>query len=361
MELSKFYAELVKEIQLSKTATDSIEKHFETIANIIHKNLNNASTFPQGSYSLGTAIKPLNGSQDDYDADMVVLINDDINAKELKNKIGEILKGNKIYADKIEEKGRAWTITYSNSHIDIIPALKTDGDGILITNKNENGTYDYIKSNPRGYKCWFVEQASKKSKELREISNEKLHSVQPRTVLQKVIQILKYSRDKMFQYKNNKLKPISMLITTLASELYSGEEDLFEALENIISAIPTYMIQHKNIDGEYHIYNPVEPTEEFTDKWIAHPERKEEFIKWTKAIQIELVEQSQTEPKVRFAKRLQKVLGAEVINAYKAIGEHDQAVQRSGGVYFDSTNKTVGFSNDGLNESVPRNTFFGKE
>ena len=61
--------------------------------------------------------------------------------------------------------------------------------------------------------------------------------------MQRIVQILKRHRDVMF--KDDKDKPISIIITTLAANAYKGEDSLLEGLVNVISCMePT--IKDKN-------------------------------------------------------------------------------------------------------------------
>ena len=49
-----------------------------------------------------------------------------------------------------------------------------------------------------------------------------------KTPLQKAIQILKRHRDIMFKDDTKHLKPISIIITTIAAELYRNEDNIVE-------------------------------------------------------------------------------------------------------------------------------------
>jgi hypothetical protein len=100
-----------------------------------------------------------------------------------------------------------------------------------------------------------------------------------RTPLQKAIQILKRHRDILFKDDPNNLAPISILITTIAADLYRNENTISETLNSILSRAKEYVEEHKE-NGEYCIYNPSFPSENFADKWSEHPERAEAFLNW---------------------------------------------------------------------------------
>lgn len=82
-----------------------------------------------------------------------------------------------------------------------------------------------------------------------------------KTPLQRVIQILKRHRDNMFK-DDEDIKPISIIITSLATRAYSGEDDIGSALENILSKMESFI--KPNIPR---VENPVNPEEDFADRW----------------------------------------------------------------------------------------------
>lgn len=139
-------------------------------------------------------------------------------------------------------------------------------------------------SNPEGYAQWFESRMRLASSVLaqREIdfraSIDTLPFYKWKTPLQVAIQLLKRHRDTMFKGTEDS-KPISIIITTLASRAYKGESDLVSALSNILTTMGTYI--HPQIP---HVPNPVNPVEDFADKWYSqkheHLKLKENFDRW---------------------------------------------------------------------------------
>ena len=87
---------------------------------------------------------------------------------------------------------------------------------------------------------------------------------------------LKRHRDTMFKAKP-KVKPISIVLSTLSAHSYQGEKSIGEALLSILKRMEK-KIEH---DGEkYIIRNPTDPLENFADKWNEFPERKVAFFNW---------------------------------------------------------------------------------
>lgn len=84
---------------------------------------------PQGSFMIGTMIKPV-CEEDDLDIDLVC----ELSGKSptwtqyhLKQVVGNRIKENKVYENMLQKEGRrCWTLKYadiSNYHMDILPSL----------------------------------------------------------------------------------------------------------------------------------------------------------------------------------------------------------------------------------------------
>jgi hypothetical protein len=135
---------------------------------------------------------------------------------------------------------------------------------------------DWNISNPEGYARWF-ESRMKINRELKlSILAEvkKIKTFERKTVLQRCVQILKQHRDIMFKHQPD-LKPISIIITTLAALAYNGESTLEDALSNIVEKMRTF-IKNSGI----RIANPTRPDEDFADKWKNNPALEYEFTRW---------------------------------------------------------------------------------
>jgi len=170
----------------------------------------NVLIYPQGSFALGTVIKPISG-EDDYDLDLVCLVKNGmhLSAKQLKlDVVKPWLTGYKKTKSDIEEKKRCWHLEYEdvpNFHMDVIPAIpklssNPDSTMICITDKNKDRfqVYEYQGSNPKGYVQWFFQRCRQKkmgSSGLEVMSEmaqqEDLKQNKNKTQLQKAVQILK--------------------------------------------------------------------------------------------------------------------------------------------------------------------------
>ena len=136
-----------------------------------------------------------------------------------------------------------------------------------------------------------------------------------KTPLQRAIQILKRHRDIWFDKNQStydeKAKPSSFIITTLAAHAYYNERDLQQTLLKILTQMPHY-IEYDN-NGVTLIRNPVNPLENFAAKWQEHPIRKVCFMDWLKQVQLDLTEALELSDIQSVEKSLKFCLGERVI------------------------------------------------
>ena len=277
--------------------------------------------YPQGSIVLGTVIKPISHA-DEYDMDLVSelqLRKNLISQKNLKNLIGFEIKGYALAQNMncpAKEGKRCWTLNYSDDaqfHIDILPAipdsesyrrllesrghqLSSWSDSAIAITDNTLRNYntidnDWPRSNPRGYVDWFRSRMETEFNARRQIlaesnrtSVEDVPEYKVKTPLQQAIQILKRHRDIMFAEASEN-KPISIIITTLAGQAYNNERNLMETLQRLLKSMPSYI---QSNHGLTFIPNPVDPLENFADKWQEYPQRKLNFYKWLQRVQQDL-------------------------------------------------------------------------
>lgn len=274
----------------------------------------------QGSFRLGTAIRPLSGD-DDYDLDAVVeltdLAHDDLSQEGLKRLVGgEVVayaKGNGIKAPP-EEMKRVWRLRYADGvsfHVDLLPAIPELtrfkqalvelgvpaelAEGAISITCQEHPQYEVVceewpHSNPAGYAQWFesrmrsvAEAAIRDLVESRAYASvEDVPTYEWKTPLQRAIQILKRHRDHMFADATD-VKPISIIITTLAGHAYEGERDVLQALSSILEKMPSLIRPTAP-----RVPNPVDPAEDFADKWAKNPALERNFRAWHARARVDL-------------------------------------------------------------------------
>jgi len=218
------------------------------------------------------------------------------------------------------EGHRCWTLNYAEEdgigfHMDCLPCVPED-DGtkhrlvslgvpyqyaqhaIAITHTDNYEDYEWLSSNPRGYAEWFenvnqpvfLKIAEEQKRSLFKKTQTVYASVDEvpdglvRTSLQRAIQILKRHRDRRFvEHPWEKQKPISMIITTLAALSYKNESDIYTVLSNLADKIENYSQTNliQRINGEWRIPNPINPDENFADRWNeAGSKRADAFFLW---------------------------------------------------------------------------------
>jgi len=290
------------------------------------------NVYSQGSMRLGTVVRPFRGGKEtEFDVDLVCelqeknLIQNSSNAAQIKAQVGDCLKSNKLFSEKLSPEGkRCWTLEYAESagvgfHMDVLPCIPDLQKGaaitsafpgdpnlvhqntcttIALTHKDKHlPTYEWRSSNPKGYAKWFEDRnvsfvrcfESQKRRifenainpETRRQIFSKIEDVPlqlVRTPLQQAIQILKRHRDVRFN-DNPDDKPISIVITTLAARLYEDENDLYETITNIVSKMLLHAelvdnpfvrlnervaglgLIKRTTNGRWRIDNPVNPGE----------------------------------------------------------------------------------------------------
>ena len=116
--------------------------------------------------------------------------------------------------------------------------------------------------NPIGYAEWFYVRMGPQVLQLREAmakaasaSIEEIPEWRVRTPLQRAVQLLKRHRDLRFSPDADD-RPTSIIITTLAARAYSGQPQTYDALLQIVRAMPRYI---ENRDGKWWVANPFTP------------------------------------------------------------------------------------------------------
>jgi len=251
--------------------------------------------YPQGSFRLGTPIRPLL-RREEFDIDLVCQLaipKEHTTQKDLKTRVGSRLREDEELSHILEEKRRCWTLRYTTKfHLDILPAIpdtEVGGDSILLTDRDLTR---WQHSNPIGYADWFldrirpmlVEQLGILAKEAG-VDVEEIPRWRVRTPLQRTVQLLKRHRDHLFPLDADD-RPTSIIITTLAARAYREQRGVFSALLEVVRAMPTYI---ENRDGKWWVPNPAHPEENFADKWNEKPVRTSAFLRWLKQVEANLV------------------------------------------------------------------------
>lgn len=308
---------IAAELDIPPSRYESAERRYHAIGKWLSRPESklakfNPGVFPQGSFSLGTVIRPLN-EDEHYDLDLVFESNQSkssISQSTLKTIAGDELRA---YAERhgmdAPTSGQyCWTMNYDEEaqfKVDVLPALPDaesqrllmEAQGIrnawvsgavAITN-NRHPRYaeicqDWQTSNPRGFSDWFrdrmrvVFEARRRTLALQEAAGEieKIPEYRVKTPLQQAIQILKRNRDIWFE-KRPDLRPASIVITTLAAHAYANQSTISGALVAALGRMEDFI---ENRAGMPWIPNPTDPRENFADAWAKRPELERAFRAW---------------------------------------------------------------------------------
>lgn len=183
---------------------------------------------------------------------------------------------------EIEAKNRCIRLNYAGDfHMDILPGVQESSfdENKLKVPDRELG--NWVSSNPRGYANWFIGKANLVKESLLEkaLKAEKLptDNFKNKKPLQRAVQLTKHYRDVYFQ-NDDTYRTSSIILTTIAGQFYQGEESIFDTVDNIVTTIRTKVTHSMS---RLKVLNPVNPNEDFTDKWDSEPEFYNAFKKFS--------------------------------------------------------------------------------
>lgn len=339
-ETEEILDKLGENLSITKSQHDAAVQSYKAVGNWLTAEDSELKPYkptvsPQGSFLIGTIIQSID-PDGDIDLDIVCELNGkraDWTQKNIKEVVKNQLIKHKTYNSLLDEEGRrCWTLKYRENgdlnekyHMDILPAINTKGHTIILEKafsdfRDENydnlllsitdnerlpeyevstNPHDWLQSNPFGYAKWFFSKANniigerKKLYSLNEAVNPTPKYQSERLPLQRAVQLLKRHRDLMFENyteEDKKEKPISCIITTLAGNAYKGENNVYDALMNLIANMRKYILDENPHTGaiEKWVPNPVNNLENFADRWgLAESKRETFFYRWLDALENE--------------------------------------------------------------------------
>ncbi|MBN8915083.1 MAG: nucleotidyltransferase [Rhizobiales bacterium] len=346
--------DLAESLQVPPSRYEAAERSYRSVGDWLHREasslrLAGPQVYVQGSFRLGTAIRPF-AEDEDYDIDLVCELSvskSHLSQAQLKAALGEEIVA---YADAHgmqppTEGRRCWTLAYADGaqfHLDTLPAIP-DGprQRLLLENRGYSSQWsetaiaitdqdhyayreiadDWPHSNPKGFCNWFrsrmavIFEARRRALALEDrASVEDIPEYKVRTPLQSAIQILKHHRDRMFVGRGDE-KPISIILTTLSARAYQQEPTISSALFSILRGMAN-LIEYRN--GVAWIENPTDPAENFADRWQSHPERREAFYDWLNQAQTDFTNAATAATRDAATAALEPRLGRQLMEAANA-------------------------------------------
>ncbi len=245
MKHVQYFEEFLKnEVNLNKNRLQRLNDSTRAVTELLSRELGSYEKVErQGSYALGTTIKPIKGYE--YDADILLYMkyNSDKEPKDYINEVYNYLKQNNN-EDKIARKTRCVNINYAGDfHLDIVPCI-TQGQEQYICNEKDN---EFEVTDGTGYRDWF----NRKTK----ITHGNLKGV---------TRLLKYLRD----HKGNFSVKSILLTTLIGNSVYDDNDENFKNIPDTLKLISNRInsfLQSNPVMPE--VCNPNLPRECFTRHW----------------------------------------------------------------------------------------------
>jgi hypothetical protein len=397
-QLNDILEELGSSLDITKAEHEVIAGSYNAVAKWLAKpdsilRLYDPQILPQGSFMLGTMVHPVS-DEDDLDIDLVCQLKRkpaSWTQYSLKQTVGNQIRANETYAEMMDDEGRrCWTLKYANDkyHMDILPSFVDDAYSVLLEKafsnieekdvdnlairitdntspnyRTDTNMDNWHKSNPFGYAKWFFYLATRPIELRRTFSlSESIKPIpsfrEQKLPLQRVVQLLKRHRDIMFDGDED--KPISIIITTLAARAYNDAPGIgiADTLQSVASSLGHY-IEDRN--GVKWIANPVNHEENFADKWVENPKRKDNFYKWLTKIDKDFRGMHSTQQRglSYLGESFKKLFGdTSATKAFSRYGEKTRLLRESGGLKMAATTGTLGLSG---RTAVSGHNFFGTD
>ena len=291
-EFNKFLQDTVN---LNATRRKELLQKRDSVQQFLKENLDGyQNCSPQGSWELGTAIKPVRDGQE-YDMDMLVILSheDGMKPRGYIDRVYDTLKESAIYKDKLKKGTRTVTIDYAGElHIDLVPCLRIS-ENDFICNYDTNS---FEPTDGDGYKEWFKDKNSMTDGHLK-----------------KTVRLLKYIKN-----RNNNFAVKSILLTTLVGQTITDETsencaNIADTLLTVTQGIDSYLQSHPIMPT---VNNPALPTENFNRHW--NQQKYERFSEAVSEIADKTKTAYETEGGHESCEAWRKLFGNKFPNPYKS-------------------------------------------
>ena len=349
---------VIKSLDITPTMFKNAEEKYKNISTFLNKNGLSVDISLQGSFAIGTAIKPYSqGIDKSYDIDVICVFNDKkIQAQEARERLLSALNDSEVYGDKITEWPKCLTLDYAkignyDFSIDLVPTRRKEG-GTLVSSDNsfyftdileiaiKEKEYDWYTINPKGYRKWFDDINKKfalynrefRMNQLFEDNKHIFNKVEDipeyfnKSALQEAIQILKRSRDVYFsKIKDDDSKPASIIITTFAALTAKNCPENIDSVDLALRIINDLQIYSRkeifekmdspiiNYDGKWKFLNPVNLEDNLLDSWNKNKSVSKKFFEWVEKAKKDLNEIISKE-NINHIEILGNSFGNEVVN-----------------------------------------------
>jgi hypothetical protein len=275
-------------LQISPTQHDKAEGRYHAIAKVICAESSpfwgwDSSLYSQGSMRLRTTVKPIDAP---HDLDLVCefdVSHEDVDPMILLDDMFKLFDEHGVYGGMVTKKKRCVRVEYKDEFwLDILPSCRDDRNGGTCIQVPDRDLRHWKPSNPIAYADWFKNASrriivkfsdSRRELIIAEATVEPLpalQAIEEKTMLQLVVQLLKRWRD--VHYANADYPPISIVLTTLAADLYTGEQSISTALLQVLDGIVARFDAAHARGRRLEVLNPVHPQEDFSERWDTCPD-----------------------------------------------------------------------------------------
>ena len=345
--------QIIENLDITPTMYKNAVEKYAAVASYLESHNIKADIYPQGSFALGTVVRPTRGNSDGYDLDFICQLQatrTQIAPEAVWNMVKDAMVSSDLYKEKLtlNQNGiKCITIEYAavgefGFSMDIVPAVdeslarkielkaKSTVPQLLETAialpYQDYAGFTWATNNPKGYRAWFEGINSPFVDACRDSYRKQLflehtyvyNSVEEipdeliRSSLQRVIQILKYHRNVYYGKISDgeEIKPNSAIITTIVANIAkSAPQNIstFELLKMVLLDLDIYAKhqtmsntdfikmygEKKNISrnsGRWFIENPANPEDNLADHWNTDARIPREFFKWASTVREDLLD-----------------------------------------------------------------------
>ncbi len=362
-EIDFLLREVAKALQLSPQQRALAEIEYDNLNKWLNRTggglwVYEPLVYPQGSMSYGTTVRPR--LRDEFDLDCVVeLPYFNGTSSELFNLLHRDLSLCSAYKGHIEKLKRCVRIIIERLfYIDVLPGRHDVVRGGTCIEIPDRKLRDWCYGNPKGFRDWFEDCCQRavnlvlKARAYEPLPEEE--SVELKAVLKQVVQLLKRQRDIAFDDED--LAPRSIVLTTLAGDVYQGEQSLFTALSSVLDAIQARI---DAADGEpLELCNPTNEDECFSEALDADPARYYAFVDWIARLRSRVVRLSEL-ALPELGKELGSLFGETVANrAVTIFAKSMQAASESRSLRIGPAAQLTIIPSAGT--VVPQHRFYGR-
>ena len=367
-QLDELLNDMAAKIQLDNTRYEKMRVSYEAVKSwleadeVFFKQVI-FDIYPHGSVRVLTTVRPIKKDEFDLDIALHIYVNSEkYTSTEIYNHLKRRLEEHDTYKKMLELKKRCLRLNYSGDfHMDIMPGVHDPSPSGTKIKVPDRGLGYWVSSDPKGYSSWFLGRANEVKESLLEkaLKAEKLpiDNFKYKKPLQRAVQLIKQYKNIYFQ-NDDTYKTSSIILTTISGHCYRGEETIFETIDNIISSVL------KNIKHSSHltfsVLNPVNPEEDFTDKWKKEPKYYTHFIDFCNHLHNEWQLLKKDNGVVTESKVLKGLFGEKLFleSHLSQLFLLEQA-RKNNNLFIDSKNGNLTNNEETQNKKVYKNTFYG--